>query len=147
MVVEPDEPYEGHMWTWKAKIIQFFIHEFYGDRRVFFQGKYYNTATSASSSSMGVQHLYWHGCFTTTSMAVVKSVSTPTFTTDFQVEEESKRKAIAVATLLWPSVGVKPNTWKKVRIWSPPGISNFQSSIARGRTPRIGVFFVSLERS
>jgi len=74
---------------------------------------------------MGVQHLYWHGCFTTTSMAVVKSVSTPTFTTDFQVEEESKRKAIAVATLLWPSVGVKPNTWKKVRIWSPPGISNF----------------------
>jgi hypothetical protein len=33
--VEPDEPYEGHMWTPKAKITQFFIHEFYGDRRVF----------------------------------------------------------------------------------------------------------------
>jgi hypothetical protein len=29
-----------------------------------------------------------------------------------------------VATLLWPSVGVKPNTWKKVRIWSPPGLPN-----------------------
>jgi hypothetical protein len=56
VVVELDEPYEGHMWTWKAKITQFFIHEFYGDRRVFFQGKYYNTATSASSSSVALQH-------------------------------------------------------------------------------------------
>jgi hypothetical protein len=26
VVVEPNEPYEGHMWTWKAKITQFFIH-------------------------------------------------------------------------------------------------------------------------
>jgi hypothetical protein len=34
------------------------------------------------------------------SMAVVRSVSTPTFTTDFQVEEESKRKAIAVGPLM-----------------------------------------------
>jgi hypothetical protein len=36
MVVEQDEPYEGHSWTWKAKVIRFFIHEFYGDKRVFF---------------------------------------------------------------------------------------------------------------
>jgi hypothetical protein len=55
-VVEPEEPNEGHMWTWKAKITQFFIHEFYGDMRVFFQGKYYNTTTSTSSSSMALQH-------------------------------------------------------------------------------------------
>ncbi len=34
------------------------------------------------------------------SMAVVRSVSTPTFTTDSQVEEESKRKAIAVGPLM-----------------------------------------------
>jgi hypothetical protein len=45
MVIELDVPYEGHMWTWKAKITQIFIHEFYGDGRVFFQGKYYNMAT------------------------------------------------------------------------------------------------------
>ncbi len=34
------------------------------------------------------------------SVAVVRSVSTPTFTTDSQVEEESKRKAIAVGPLM-----------------------------------------------
>jgi hypothetical protein len=56
MVVEPDEPYEGHMWTWKVKITLFFIHEFYGDRRVFFQGKFYNMATSASSSFVALRH-------------------------------------------------------------------------------------------
>jgi hypothetical protein len=38
-VVELDEPYEGHTWTWKAKITTFFIHEFYGDKRVLFQGE------------------------------------------------------------------------------------------------------------
>jgi hypothetical protein len=60
MVVEPDVPYEGHVWTWKAKITQFFIHEFYGDGRVLFQGKYYNMATSTltSSSSMALQHSF-----------------------------------------------------------------------------------------
>jgi hypothetical protein len=44
-------------------------------------------------------------------------------------------------------VGVKPNTWKKVRIWSPSGLTNVQSSTARPKTPRIEVFLVSLERS
>jgi hypothetical protein len=56
MVVELDQPYERHMWTWKVKTTQFFIHEFYGDKRVFFQGKYYNITTSTSSSSMALQH-------------------------------------------------------------------------------------------
>jgi hypothetical protein len=36
---------------------------------------------------------------------------------------------------------------EKVRIWSPPGLSNVQSSTARPKTPRIEVFLVSLERS
>jgi hypothetical protein len=36
---------------------------------------------------------------------------------------------------------------EKVRIWSPPGLPNVQSSIARPKTPRIGVFLVSMERS
>ncbi len=35
---------------------------------------------------------------------------------------------------------------EKVRIWSPPGLSNVQSSTARPKTPRIGVFLVSLKR-
>jgi hypothetical protein len=36
---------------------------------------------------------------------------------------------------------------EKARIWSPPGLPNVQSSTARGKTPRIGVFLMSLERS
>jgi hypothetical protein len=36
---------------------------------------------------------------------------------------------------------------EKLGIWSPPGLPNVQSSTARGKTPRIGVFLVSLERS
>jgi hypothetical protein len=36
---------------------------------------------------------------------------------------------------------------KKVRIWSPPGFPNVQSSIARPKTPRMEVFLVSLESS
>ncbi len=36
---------------------------------------------------------------------------------------------------------------EKVRIWSPPGLLNVQSSTARPKTPRIEVFLVSLKRS
>jgi hypothetical protein len=36
---------------------------------------------------------------------------------------------------------------EKVRIWSPPGLPNVQSSIARPKTPCIEVFLVSSERS
>jgi hypothetical protein len=36
---------------------------------------------------------------------------------------------------------------EKFGSWSPPGLPNVQSSTARGKTPCIGVFLVSLERS
>jgi hypothetical protein len=36
---------------------------------------------------------------------------------------------------------------EKVRIWSPLGLPNVQSSTERPKTPRIEVFLVSLERS
>ncbi len=36
---------------------------------------------------------------------------------------------------------------EELGIWSPPGLPNVQSSTARPKTPRIGVFLVSLERS
>ncbi len=36
---------------------------------------------------------------------------------------------------------------ERVGIWSPPRLPNVQSATARGKTPRIGVFLVSLERS
>jgi hypothetical protein len=38
-------------------------------------------------------------------------------------------------------------TLPKVGMWSPPGLPKIQSSIAGAKTPRIGVFFVSIERS
>jgi hypothetical protein len=36
---------------------------------------------------------------------------------------------------------------EKLGIWSPSGLPNVQSSTAGPKTPRIGVFLVSLERS
>jgi hypothetical protein len=39
------------------------------------------------------------------------------------------------------------STLGKVGIWSPLGLLNVQSSTARGKTPHVGVFLVSLERS
>jgi hypothetical protein len=36
---------------------------------------------------------------------------------------------------------------ERVEIWSSPGLPNVQSSTTRGKTPCIGVFLVSLERS
>jgi hypothetical protein len=36
---------------------------------------------------------------------------------------------------------------ERVGIWSPTGLPNIESSTTRGKTPRIGVFLVSLERS
>jgi hypothetical protein len=44
------------------------------------------------------------------------------------------------------SVRVKP-TLPKVGTWSPPGLPKTQSSSWRAKTPCIGVFLVSLERS
>jgi len=63
----------------------------------------------------------------------------------------------AVVSLVCPSARCRnPNLAKcageaqhleRVGIWSPPGLPNVQSSTERGKTPRIGVFLVSLERS
>jgi hypothetical protein len=36
---------------------------------------------------------------------------------------------------------------ERLRIWSPPGLPNVQSSTASGKTPWIEVFLVSFERS
>jgi len=38
-------------------------------------------------------------------------------------------------------------TLPKLGTWSPPGLKNVQSSTAGAKTPRIGVFLMSLERS
>jgi hypothetical protein len=51
-----------------------------------------------------------------------------------------------VATPLWPSVRMKL-TLPKLGTWSPPGLSKTQNLISGVKTPRIGVFLVSLESS
>jgi hypothetical protein len=38
-------------------------------------------------------------------------------------------------------------TLPKVGTWSPPGLPQLQSSTTKGKTPRLEVFFVSMERS
>jgi hypothetical protein len=52
-----------------------------------------------------------------------------------------------VATPLWPSVGVKPNTWKSWRLGVFWDSRMFRARQQGGKTPRIGVFVVSLESS
>jgi hypothetical protein len=56
------------------------------------------------------------------------------------------RGLMGVATPLWPSVKMKL-TLSKLRTWSPPGLSKTQSLILGVKTPCIGLFFISLERS
>jgi hypothetical protein len=51
-----------------------------------------------------------------------------------------------VATPLWPSVRMKL-TLSKLGTWSPPGLPKLQSLISGVKTPRIGVFLISLESS
>jgi hypothetical protein len=43
--------------------------------------------------------------------------------------------------------GVEAQHLEKLEVRSLPGLPNVQSSTARGKTPRIGVFLVSLKRS
>jgi hypothetical protein len=51
-----------------------------------------------------------------------------------------------VATPLWAKCEGEP-TLPKVGIWSPPRLPNTQSSSSGFKTPRIGVFLVSLKIS
>jgi len=55
-------------------------------------------------------------------------------------------KGESVATPLWPSVGVKPNTSKvgDLESFGTPECLEFDN---KSKTPRIEVFLVSLERS
>jgi hypothetical protein len=59
---------------------------------------------------------------------------------------EVNMEARIVVTQLWPSVRMK-FTLPKLGTWSPPGLPKTQSLITRVKTPRIGVFLISLERS
>ncbi len=55
-------------------------------------------------------------------------------------------QALAVATLTWSSVGVKPNTWKSGDLESS-GTPECSELNSKGQTPRIEVFLMSLKRS
>ncbi|CAM6058543.1 unnamed protein product [Sphagnum tenellum] len=75
------------------------------------------------------------------SMAVVRSVSTPTFTTDSQIEEESKRKAIVVGPLMQQDNFVDDKSvrdqFKGLLALQEKGSSDsFRSNFFAGRRPR-----------
>jgi len=53
---------------------------------------------------------------------------------------------VTVATPLWVKCEDETHT-PKVGTWSPPRLPKIQSLIAGLKTPRIGVFFISMERS
>jgi hypothetical protein len=55
--------------------------------------------------------------------------------------------APTVATLTWPSVGVKPNTWKSWGFGVLRDSRMFRARQQGAKTPHIGVLLVSLERS
>jgi hypothetical protein len=57
------------------------------------------------------------------------------------------KQMLCVATLTWPSVGVKPNTWKSWGFGVLWDSRMFRARQQGANTPRIGVFLVSLERS
>jgi hypothetical protein len=57
-----------------------------------------------------------------------------------QIEDQCRNPNLA-------KCGGEAQHLEKLGIWSPPGLPNVQSSTAGPKTPRIGVFLVSLERS
>ncbi len=61
------------------------------------------------------------------------------------VEDTTMYKCI-VGNLIYMTIVATP-LWPKLEVGSLPGLPNVQSSTARGKTPRIGVFLVSFERS
>jgi hypothetical protein len=54
----------------------------------------------------------------------------------------SKLDTIIVATLLWPSVGVKPNTWKKLGLESSGTPENSEDDLKDQNTSHWGVLGV-----
>jgi hypothetical protein len=64
-------------------------------------------------------------------------------------ENMQKSRSMSYALCRNPNLtkcGGEAQHLEKLGIWSPPGLPNVQSSTVRGKTPRIGVFLVSLER-
>jgi hypothetical protein len=60
------------------------------------------------------------------------------------------KRLIKMPSMSQPHFGLSVRmklTLPKVGTWSPPGLPKTQSSIAGVKTPRIGVFFISIERS
>ena len=58
VLVRPDEDIgnEDHVWTWKAKVEDFFVHECQGILEVFFVGKYFEQRLPRENSRMPLVH-------------------------------------------------------------------------------------------
>jgi hypothetical protein len=63
----------------------------------------------------------------------------------FSLEESERERRCRNPTLA--KCGGEAQHLEKLEVGSLPGLPNVQSSTARGKTPCIGVFLVSLERS
>jgi len=66
---------------------------------------------------------------------------------EFQALRDDVATTFSVATPLWPSVGVKPNTWKSWRFGVLRDSRMFRARLQGPKHLAFGVFLVSLERS
>ncbi len=69
------------------------------------------------------------------------------YTTNIEVENNPQWGEESCRNPNLAKCGGEAQHLEKLGIWSPPGLPNVQSSTAGPKTPRIGVFLVSLERS
>ena len=58
VVVKPDVESDNtlHYWVWKAKVLNFFIHEFEGIQEVFFTAKYFEQRVESENSTVPLLH-------------------------------------------------------------------------------------------
>lgn len=55
VVIQPESEVQSHSWTWKAKLKQFFVHEFQGCKQSLFKAEYYVTIPSPSFVSLALE--------------------------------------------------------------------------------------------
>lgn len=56
VLVQPDSRSTDHAWTWKAKILAFYIHELHGKMQVFFEASYFEQRIHDHASTRPLVH-------------------------------------------------------------------------------------------
>ncbi len=97
------------------------------------------TSQNSWKVNKGIQTPSWNGMFTKTFQSKRMSNNQLSKTTS-SIRGKCRNPTLA-------KCGGEAQHLEKLEVRSLPGLPNVQSSTTRGKTPRIGVFLVSLERS